>query len=320
MGLHDKKGRDRISMSVVALATTFGICIAAPAVAQEVTKADGTKTTTTLVIRDVGGAQRVNISGRLRMLSQRISAAACILDNSNGADGEVKAVLENASNEFNHNLTALRRGDAKMGIFGGEKSFRIYLHINDTHTMWDPLKVAVNDIVAGQNSAANTELLAQSNINLLEQAKSLVSTMSNAYSNPAELTGANALLIDYSGRQRMLLQRIAKESCGVTTGNVGFGSADKLAVSLNLYEATLLALKDGFPNAGILPPPTEQIRVALETVFADWQIIKGTLSQVTGPNAVDQNALTQLFSSLSKSTADMDVITGFYSEFSKSKL
>ena len=66
-------------------------------------------------LEDIGSAERIDKAGRLRMLSQRIPAAACNVYAEINS-GESEAILHDAILEFDQILAALEFGDESLGI------------------------------------------------------------------------------------------------------------------------------------------------------------------------------------------------------------
>ena len=69
--------------------------------------------------QDVGASERVNFSGKLRMLSQRVAAAACNYGAGVDADGSL-AVLLGSQKEFVQIINGLEFGDAELNMNGEE--------------------------------------------------------------------------------------------------------------------------------------------------------------------------------------------------------
>lgn len=260
-----------------------------------------------------GGSQRVNSSGKLRMLSQRISAASCALINS-GNPKSATVTLNTASAEYNKILNALYAGDTKLGIPGIEKKRRVIDNLDKVSALWGPFHGAVKNILAGEKVEESMALISETNLALLKAADRLVTAISTGYAGAAELTEAEALLINYSGRQRMLTQKIAKESCAVISGNPALGDLESLNKTISLFERTLSALHDGMPSVGIKPPLTEEIRAGLQGVADDWNGVKSILDVIVEKGSLDNKALDQLYDLLFLKLKEMNRITGLYTK------
>ena len=302
----------RTALRAVTLSTLTAFCFGLPAI-----QANAETGATNSIVENEGGNQRINSSGKLRMLSQRIPAAACVATYSGNSETAIQA-LSASSAEFGKILNALTEGDPEMGIVGAEHKRRTLAKLDEIKALWEPFNAAVNDILAGKNTEASMKYLSENNMALLGAAKALVTEETAEYANPYEMTAENALLIDFAGRQRMLTQKIAKESCGVETGNASLGSVDDMKSTVSMFEMTLGALRDGMPAAGVKAPPTEEIHNSLVASTEHWTETKTLLESVTGKGSIGSEKQDQLFDLLTQGLKEMNTITGLYTEYSKS--
>lgn len=267
-------------------------------------------------VQDVGGSQRINLSGKLRMLSQRIPAAACNL-NAGVVPEESAAVLHGAVAEFDRILAALELGDTELGIIGAEESSRTLRVIQEVHSRFDPLEAALDDTVGGVPTDATVEILAGSNMDVLEIVKMLVFEISTAYANPAALLQSDAIVIDIAGRQRLLTQKASKEICLILSDIDAASAQETLGTTINMFEASLDALRNGMVDAGINPPPNDDIVQGLQQVHANWFAIKDQLDAISAGQTLSDDARATVFTALNKTMAEMNSVVGMYSEASK---
>lgn len=266
-------------------------------------------------IEDVGSTERINFSGKLRMLSQRIPSAACHL--AAGVDPKgARTLLSGAKDEFDKILNALEFGDADLNIKGEEKRRKTLAQLHDLRGKWEPFAATVDQIVAGNSSDENVMLVIKESMSILESAKLLVSEISGQYSNPAEMTQAGALVIDIAGRQRMLTQKMSKESCAAWAGHLP-GATESLAGTMQVFEASLTALTHGMPAAGIKVPPTAEIAEGLYVVNKDWLGVKDMLVSVSTGNTPDADQAAQIFHQLNATMADMNKVVVMYTAAEK---
>ncbi len=304
-------------------ASSFGIVYSPPSKVTGMANDGGHKHAAPVLVKGLveegDGSKRISIAGRLRMLSQRITAAGCNLA-AGVAPDESEEVLLAAQAEFTTILAALTVGDESLGIIGPETQRKTLGHIEDVKVIWTQFDAALNAIVAGND--VNTQVATISGLSdgLLNAAVVLASDVVSEYSNPAEMTQAMALTTDIAGRQRMLTQKIAKELCGVVNNNPAIGDTTKLQATIAMYEATMVALHDGMPEAGIAPPATPEIKAALEAAVADWAEIKIELARATGPGTLSTDEQAALFNRLTKKMAEMHEITMMYTAVSATTL
>jgi hypothetical protein len=267
-------------------------------------------------IEDTGDSQRIDFSGKLRMLSQRIPAAACNLK-AGIATAESGAVLEGATVEFERILNALTIGDVGLGIIGEEKRRRTLHAIDEVRREFDPLLDVVNRFTNGDVSEDAIQQLADGNMELLGAAQILVAEVSRQYANQAVLLQADIMAIDLAGRQRMLTQKISKEICFILSGIAVTESTEALNETVRNFEDSLHALQVGMPSVGLRAAPTEEIELGLEDVQNDWLAVRPFVDAINAGQALSKDDRSTAFLGLNKTLIDMNRVVGLYSAASK---
>lgn len=87
---------------------------------------------------------------------------------------------------------------------------------------------------------------------------------------------STATTVDVAGRQRMLSQRVAKESILVAQGVI---DRSMLEASIRLFESSHRSLLSGDENHGIHPPSTAEIEKQLVAVQRLWSDYKASINQ-----------------------------------------
>ena len=120
------------------------------------------------------------------------------------------------------------------------------------------------------------------------------------------------MLIDVSGRQRMLTQKMSKQSCMIGSDYETNDTRSSLDGTARIFEASLQALRFGMPEVGIGPPPTADISVGLMGVLDDWASVKPLISEVLteGELATEDRAIA--FSALNMTMVNMNKVVGMY--------
>lgn len=267
-------------------------------------------------IEDIGGSQRIDFSGKLRMLSQRVPAAACYTQL--GIDtAETSAMLTAAATEFELITAALEFGNPDLGIIGVEERRKTQVGIGKLNELWAPIADLARPVAASDANLDDVTAIADQSAPLLEMAKVMVTVIVGQYAHPAAVLQADAMLIDIAGRQRMLAQRMSKNVCLINAGiNVETAMAELQATS-EIFDASLTALRSGMPEAGIMPPPNEKIATGLDGVLNTWSQVQPIVDAALEGKALDDEQLSIMFHQSNALTGGMNATVGLYSEASK---
>ncbi|MEL7151760.1 MAG: type IV pili methyl-accepting chemotaxis transducer N-terminal domain-containing protein [Pseudomonadota bacterium] len=261
--------------------------------------------------------ERINFSGKLRMLSQRIPSAACHL--SRGIDVEgAGALLKAAPVEFEKILTALEfGGDADLNIKHPETRPKTLLRIRELRAAWEPMKAAAAKLSEGTGTDEDVNFILTQNMAVLGAAVRLVPELVKQYSNPNAVPYADLLLIDISGRQRMLTQKMSKESCMLGTSHRTADTPAQLEGTMRIFEAFLTALRFGMPELGLKAPPNASISQGPDVAQTNWMSVKPFLTTILSDEYLDNEADTFKFQRLNTTIADMNKVVGLYTAAAK---
>ena len=112
-------------------ASMLGLVMATTGVSANQDKADAGK-------KDDGAAAHINLSGKLRMLSQKVPAAACQAASGIGKEYAV-GVLKDATGEFDAIIDALEFGNPDLGMPHPEERALTLDAIGKVRAAWKPL-------------------------------------------------------------------------------------------------------------------------------------------------------------------------------------
>ncbi|WP_238110976.1 type IV pili methyl-accepting chemotaxis transducer N-terminal domain-containing protein [Yoonia sp. I 8.24] len=255
--------------------------------------------------------QRINFSGKLRMLSQRVPSAACHFSRGIDVEGSA-ALLVAATEEFEKILTGLEFGDADLNIQLPETNGQTLTLIAELRTLWEPLRTAAEAVANGTATEAERNYVLNENLPVLRAAQLLVERLVQQYSNPNATTFAALVLVDISGRQRMLTQKMSKESCILEGDFETTVTVADLETTMRIFENSLDALQYGLPVVGVLPPPNDTISTGLGGVQDDWNGAKPYVTEVLAGNSLDLDDNTVKFQQLNVTMANMNTVVGMY--------
>lgn len=255
---------------------------------------------------------RVNLAGRQRMLTQRMTKAACFvaLDVEREMHSEM---LRKSELDFDRALKALRDGDEELGVLGEETSARVLKGLASVEEKWVDFKAAVDEMFeSGDFEGENAKTIFTRNVPLLKNMNEVVSLIEQSYANPNEMLLASAVAINVAGRQRMLSQKIGKEFCQIELGWRPKEVAETLKKTVALFEASNDALRNGFPAAGIVPPPTPEIKAALDALTEHWLSVKGLVERAENGEKLDAETLSFFAKENDAILREMHAIVGMY--------
>lgn len=257
------------------------------------------------------GNQRINLSGRLRMLSQRIPGMAC-----NSAAGIETAAsqknLANAVAEFTLILNGLSDGDTDLAIYQPEDSQRVLNGIDQVQDRWTPFELQALSVLDGQDADAAVAELAAASLPLLTDAQILVGRVVERHYDRVLTIQAEAFTIDFAGRQRMLAQQMSKNVCLLHTNGDRDAALAELERGFTLFDATLNALQVGMAEVGVMPPPNEAVAHGLEVVHNRWGILTPTLEAVMAGALMTEESRVALYHDLNQLTAEMNAVVQMY--------
>lgn len=236
------------------------------------------------------GKRKINISGKNRMLSQRMAKAVCFA--SIGVDApEHLQMAGDAHQEFAKALAGLRHGDEELGILP-ESAPSILAELDGVDELWATYGATVAAVTGtGEIAADDLAKVSSLSVPTLVQMNKAVGEFEKRYGS-ADLHPSLALAINVSGRQRMLSQKSSKEFCLTLAARESAENRKALSATIELFETSLLALMDGDDGLGLPEAPTDEIYEQLELVQDLWTPVAEVFKTVVdgGQPSADQIA------------------------------
>ncbi len=215
--------------------------------------------------------KRVNLSGRQRMLTQRITKLA-ILVSSNIGKKENRKKLIKFSNLYNQTLKAFRDGDAEMGCIPSNNR-EIKEQIAVIEKEWRPFYERVKLISEGKDKDGEAlKYIVSKNEHLLKISNELVKRYEKSNRATNYLDKARLHVVNVAGRERMLTQKMTKEKLLIAKGEGEYSA--KLKKSIKLFDDSLNALINGDKTQSIVKPTNKKIKKQLAIVDGIWKKLK----------------------------------------------
>jgi len=215
-----------------------------------------------LMEKDNGIKKRINLSGKQRMLTQRMTKLG-ILISLNMNKSENKKNLMNLANLYN---------DTLEGFKGGENK-EINKQISIIEKAWKPFFKHVKMLTEeNDKDGKSLDYLIAHNANLLKESNVLVTKYEEGNKSQNYMEKAMVTIVNLAGRQRMLSQKMTKEKLLLMNGKSD--NSDELEQTVKLFDESLTLLTNGNIKKKISKPTNKKIKKQLKKVALLWKKLK----------------------------------------------
>ncbi len=246
------------------------------------------------IIQDTGVANRLTVGEVLRSLSQEVPAAACHLQNAVNVD-DATDLLAAGIDQTDELLDALLHGDIFWGILFPEARRKTVAEIEALRADWAPVREAGRRLLEDPSRAQDAALVSGAADALMDKTYALLTTLDAQYSSSAEILSRDVMFIQISGRMTALNQRMAHVACQLWSGGMNREFAADLKRSMQDYQGSLGALRDGLPAMGILPPQTPGIADKLAEIGNLWDQNRPLLALVAADEEISEQQRFELY-------------------------
>ena len=214
-------------------------------------------------------AHVVNVAGRQRMLTQKMSKF--VLSIAYGNDNDRNA-LEETVNLYSSSLESLWHGGYVMEEEIPPAPIAMDELFKKNDAIWQSFKEKTETVIKEERENPlfkDAISYVYGNSETLQKANDVVVTAYDTLDSAHEY----AHEINVAGRQRMLSQKIFKNVFSVASGINVKDERDELQKSIELYEKSLLVLRDGgisVPWEREIPPPLPRVRQAIDITEKIW--------------------------------------------------
>ncbi|MCP3952770.1 MAG: hypothetical protein GY697_11230 [Desulfobacterales bacterium] len=216
----------------------------------------------------------INLSGRQRMLTQKMSKEMLL----------IYLGVEPDENQLNLGNSAILFSDTLKGLVNGDKSVNLgkttdpdilkQMHI--VSGLWASFSQYVLVTLEAQIDKSFIEKVAQENLPLLEEMNKAVYMYEKAAG--ADLADL-APVVNLSGRQRMLTQKMTKEFLLIAAGISVQENQANLLKTVALFDRTLKGLRDGDAAQRLPGTPQPHVRAQLDIIEQRWDAYRPVLEQ-----------------------------------------
>ncbi len=214
--------------------------------------------------------KRINLSGKQRMLTQKMTKLAVMLSlNLEVKDSSAK-ILESAK-LYDKTLNGFKHGDKELGCVP-VKNRAVLEQVAVVDKLWQEFYANVKLVAKGDKGKA-LNFIVENNEKLLSESNRLVSLFEKSNKNINYLEKSMLNLINIAGRERMLTQKMTKEKLLLVNVH-GKGYEQKLKETVQLFDKSLLALINGDDTQNITKPTSKEIKEQLQKVADIWGKLK----------------------------------------------
>ncbi|ODS31255.1 MAG: hypothetical protein SCARUB_03624 [Candidatus Scalindua rubra] len=242
---------------------------------------------------------KINLAGKQRMLTQKMSKEAIALSQGIGSTES----LEKTANLFDKTLRGLISGDEELRL-SPTKDPKIISQLNHIQGLWQDFRANLNAVLANPTGAvAALSYINENNIELLKESHKVVTLLeSNAFDSKT---------INLAGKQRMLTQKMVKETLGLVQGSV---PGDTLEGTANLFDKTLKGLISGDAELGLSAMTDSAILAQLRSVQTLWNGFNENVGTVLKHAPETNNALAYINGHNVELLKEMNKAVGMYEE------
>ncbi len=263
----------RLLTSTVAL--TLGAVISLPAFAQENILASQ-------------ATRIIDVTAEQRMLSQRMVKSVCLSSaRVNFAENFEEMRISNSDFKVRHYGLLNGSGTLDIPEIQSDTVLETLVEVGDTFQSFSPIV----DSMAQTGDIEQIELVSlnDQSLFLVNQLNETIQRLGTVYAETLSSQNLGiTLTLDIAARQAMLSQQLVKEMCMMhLLGN----QANNIRATMDLFDASLNALIDGFPAAGVVPPPTDEIRTKLTEVKNIWATLQPIADQSANGFVPDRDSL-----------------------------
>jgi len=214
------------------------------------------------------GKHLINLAGKQRMLTQRISKLAieCVAN----LIPDTCRRLEQFVALYQKTLFGFKNGDTELGL-KPTKDSKALAQINKLIKMWKPFADAAIKVQNsnGKDTKALNYILTH-NEELLKESNHLVELFDAIHQKDVNyIEKAQISLVDIAGRQRMLTQKMTKELLAIIQLHKN-GYKDKLNKTIKLFDNSLKVLINGSKVYALPKVTNPQIKAQLLKVSKLW--------------------------------------------------
>ena len=215
---------------------------------------------------------RINVSGRQRMLSQRIAKAACLATRS-PENGEQLREMFDAQALFVSSAKALRSGSTEIKL-APEQEADLLPVLEEATQLASQYDAAVNALAAAfpaKPYQEKLEAIYELSLPVLSGLNDAVEQLETKHEDGHLIRPGLANALNVSGRQRMLSQKMSKELCMLASGYKPQETRAHMRGTVALFVSSHERLKRGLMQMALNEKDASAISSQLALIERHWR-------------------------------------------------
>lgn len=213
--------------------------------------------------------KQINLAGKQRMLSQKITEIVVLLYLNIDAKENTKRLIS-ATNEFADSLTKLKKSS--------QNDKNVLTKIVALENEWNHYISNIKKLLfKGNKTQEGLKYVVSNDEKLLNMSDDLVKSYKESHHASIYLDKYRTAVIDIAGRERMLTIKMLKEKLLLLSGEKSM--AAKLEKTSKLFESSLEALMHGNKELAVVAPKNKEMINKLNQIRVNWQKLKPALKQ-----------------------------------------
>ncbi|MGH1487092.1 MAG: type IV pili methyl-accepting chemotaxis transducer N-terminal domain-containing protein [Cellvibrionaceae bacterium] len=256
----------------------------------------------------------LNLSGKQRMLSQKMSKEAMLVALAVDTDSNIQS-LKQTTALFDKTLKGLKYGESSLGLPATDNP-AILKQLGIVESIWNEFYPLMQQVI--ESKAVSKEQLAtivEQNIPLLKEMNKTVGLYEkDAQKNGLKADPSLATTLNLSGKQRMLTQKMSKEFMIIALEHDTEETKITLQETHELFDRTLTGLIEGDDSLGLPGTTQDNILAQLDTVDNIWQEFRVAIESGAdfGTDTIEKDAIKFVASNNLPLLKEMNAVVQLY--------
>jgi len=234
-------------------------------------------TSSLFALSDKELAISINLSGKQRMLSQKMTKEAFLIRSNIDKEANIEK-LKKSSQLFDKILKGLIDGDNSLELVA-IKNNKIQKQLEVVDKLWQPFYKRIQSVILGKAVDSSYKFLEQNNISLLKEMNKAVGIYTSQNRGNSKLKLAND--INLAGKQRMLTQKMGKDLLFISNKFKPKYYISDFSKSQKLFTKTLDGLFNGDKKLKLVGTKLPNITTQLNIVKKLWREYQPILTKAT---------------------------------------